>query len=35
MDKKKPRNLFGAGLKEKLGKRSESYALGTSSFLPA
>ena len=26
--KKKPRNLFGAGLKEKLCKRSASYTLG-------
>ena len=34
--KKKPRlTLRGRGIKEKLGKRSESYTLGISSFPPA
>ena len=33
--KKNPDSLFVVGAKEKLGKRSESYTLGTSSFPPA
>ena len=33
--KKKPRNLLGAGLKEKLGKENDSYTSGISSVSPA
>ena len=33
--KETPTHSSWSGLKEKLGKRSESYTLGTSSFPPA